>query len=80
MRGSDSRAAGEEVTEYEEAYRSSWVHEDLRSSRNFKGGFGRGLVGGLLHGAFVSLTNGREPWTWRHRKRNADSTGLKKNF
>jgi electron-transferring-flavoprotein dehydrogenase len=42
---------GDELVEYEEAYRGSWVYEDLASVRNVKPLWSRlGLVGGLTLG------------------------------
>jgi hypothetical protein len=40
--------------------------KELKESRNFKGGFDNGLWFGLAHGALVSLTKGKEPWTLKH--------------
>ena len=55
-----------ELTEYEKNVRNSWVVRELKESRNFKGGFDRGLWFGLLHGRLISTTKGREPWTLTH--------------
>lgn len=66
---------GVELVGYEKEVRSSWVAEELKASRNFKSGFERGLWAGLVHGGLTTLiTKGREPWTFSHRKRDADST------
>jgi electron-transferring-flavoprotein dehydrogenase len=40
------------------------VHDELYASRNFKGGFTKGLYFGLGHGGFTQfITKGKEPWT-----------------
>jgi electron-transferring-flavoprotein dehydrogenase len=47
--------------------RNSWVAKELKESRNFKGGFEKGLWFGMAHGGLVMhLTKGREPWTFKH--------------
>ena len=43
---------GEEVSEYENAIKKSWIYDELYRSRNFKGSFKLSLFGGLLYGAF----------------------------
>jgi len=61
--------------------RSSWVAEELKESRNFKGGFDKGLWLGMAHGGFIShLTKGREPWTLAHRTRDSDATKPKDSY
>jgi electron-transferring-flavoprotein dehydrogenase len=42
-----------EVSEYESSVMDSWVAEELKASRNFKGGFDKGLWAGLAHGGIV---------------------------
>ena len=52
---------------YQSLFKNSWVHKELFESRNFKGGFSRGLYFGLLHGGLTQLvTKGKEPWTNAH--------------
>lgn len=46
---------GEEVTEYEESVKKSWIYDELYRSRNFKGSFKYSIYGGLLYGAFDSF-------------------------
>jgi len=71
---------GDELTEYETSVRSSWVAEELKTSRNFKGGFDKGLWFGMAHGGLIAhVTKGREPWTLAHRKRDSETTGLKQD-
>jgi electron-transferring-flavoprotein dehydrogenase len=68
----DGQIAGKELKQYETDVRSSWVVEELKSSRNFKGGFEKGLYKGLIHGGIVThLTKGKEPWTFAHKKRDS---------
>ena len=65
---------GEEITEYEKNIRNSWIMTELYHSRNFHGGFSRGLWGGLLHGRLITITNGKEPWTLVHSKKDSEKT------
>ena len=68
----------DELTEYEKSVRSSWVAEELKASRNFKGGFEKGLWLGMAHGGLVShITKGREPWTFAHKKTDSQATESK---
>src|SRR5687767_15581814 len=39
--------------------RASWIGEELRASRNFHGGFGKGLWAGILNAAAMQVTNGK---------------------
>jgi electron-transferring-flavoprotein dehydrogenase len=54
---------------YPEAFRRSWVHEELHKARNFRPAFARwGLIGGTLYGGFdLKVLGGRAPWTLHHR-------------
>ena len=63
---------------FQEAYKNSWVHDELFISRNFKGGFDKGLYRGLIHGGITQLfTKGKEPWTNAHKKRDSETTETK---
>lgn len=65
----DGELTGAELAKYETNVRSSWVADELKASRNFKGGFEKGLWFGMAHGGLVShLTKGSEPWTFAHKK------------
>lgn len=67
--------AQDELTAYPEAFRASWLHEELHRTRNFKPYIKRGLVlGSLLFGAEQKLTRGHVPWTLSN---SADHTRLK---
>lgn len=45
--------SGVELNNYEENVKNSWVHSELKQSRNFKNGFDKGLWFGLLHGGIL---------------------------
>ena len=65
----DGQVTGDELSAYETSVRSSWVAQELKESRNFKGGFDKGLWVGMAHGGLIShITKGREPWTFAHTK------------
>ena len=70
----------EEIKEYDHNVKNSWVVKELKESRNFKGGFDKGLWTGLLHGAITSITKGREPWTLKHKYRDSETTNPKDNY
>ena len=61
---------------YEERFRGSWLHEELRGARNIRPAFARwGLHGGIVYSAIDTfLFKGRAPWTLHHR--HADHEGL----
>ena len=42
-----------ELKDYEVSVKDSWVAKELKQSRNFKGGFEKGLWAGLLHGGIT---------------------------
>lgn len=47
-------------------------------SRNFKGGFEKGLYRGLIHGGITQLiTKGKEPWTNAHKTKDSETTETK---
>ena len=71
--------AGDELTGYEEAYKKSWVYEDLKRVKNVKPMWSKlGLVGGVVLGAVDMWLNtlfGFGLGTWKHGK--PDSATLK---
>jgi electron-transferring-flavoprotein dehydrogenase len=69
-----------DINDYQENVKNSWVWKEMKESRNFKGGFDKGLWAGLLHGWLISHTKGKEPWTLKHRKRDCDTTEPKEEF
>jgi electron-transferring-flavoprotein dehydrogenase len=75
----DALQAGRESDElvaYPEAFRSSWLHEELHRARNFKPFMSRGLYSGtLMVGIDQVLFRGKAPWTLHHH--HADNETLK---
>ena len=71
----NDEVTSEELVDYETSVRGSWVAQELKESRNFKGGFDKGLWFGMAHGGLLAhVTKGREPWTLAHRKRDSETT------
>ena len=68
--------SGDELAAFPEAFRTSWLHQELYSARNFKPYMKRGLwVGSLLFGIDQKLFGGKLPWTLHN---SADHTTLKR--
>ncbi len=67
----DALQAGRESDElaaYPEAFRASWLHEELHRARNFKPFMSKGLYSGtLMVGVDQVLFRGKAPWTLHHR-------------
>ncbi|HEY1329089.1 MAG TPA: electron transfer flavoprotein-ubiquinone oxidoreductase [Casimicrobiaceae bacterium] len=64
--------AGDELDDYAEGWRKSWVHDDLYKVRNVKPGLKWGMWAGTLHGGLHMWLNdiglgALVPWTLRHR-------------
>ena len=67
----------DELTAFPEAYRKSWLYEELYKARNFKPWMSKGLyLGSLMFGIDQILLRGKAPWTLRHH--HADHTKLNK--
>jgi electron-transferring-flavoprotein dehydrogenase len=67
---------GDELSAYPEAYRRSWLHEELYRARNFKPWMSKGLWwGSLMFGIDQTLLRGKAPWTLHL---TPDHTKLKK--
>src|SRR5687767_172858 len=59
---------GDELAAYPQAFRASWLHEELHRARNFKPHMSGNLwTGSLLVGIDQVLLRGRAPWTLAHR-------------
>ena len=68
--------ANDELGAYPEAFRESWLHDELHRARNFKPWMSKGLaIGTLMVGVDQVVFGGRAPWTLRHR--HADHETLK---
>ncbi|RJF98530.1 electron transfer flavoprotein-ubiquinone oxidoreductase [Noviherbaspirillum saxi] len=66
----------DELTAYPEAFKQSWLHEELHKARNFKPWMSKGLyLGTLMVGIDQVLFKGKAPWTLRHT--HADHECLK---
>ncbi len=66
----------DEHVSYDEAFRKSWLHDELNKIRNIRPAFSKGLLFGLANaGLSTYITRGKEPWTLKH---HADHLQLKK--
>ncbi len=66
----------DELTAYPEAFRQSWLYEELHKARNFKPWMSKGLyLGSLMFGIDLLIFRGKAPWTLHHK--SADHTRLK---
>jgi electron-transferring-flavoprotein dehydrogenase len=76
----DALAAGraaDELTAYPEAFRKSWLFEELHRARNFKPWMSKGLyTGTLMVGIDQIVFGGKAPWTLHHA--HADHETLRK--
>jgi electron-transferring-flavoprotein dehydrogenase len=62
-----AQRAGDELAAYPEAFRASWLHEELHRARNFKPWMSKGLYAGtLMVGIDQIVCGGRAPWTLHH--------------
>jgi electron-transferring-flavoprotein dehydrogenase len=69
--------ASDELSAYPEAFRSSWLYDELHRARNFKPWMSKGLyTGTLMVGIDQVLFRGKAPWTLRHG--HADHETLKR--
>jgi electron-transferring-flavoprotein dehydrogenase len=68
--------ARDELAAYPQAFRSSWLYDELYRARNFKPWMAKGLyVGTLMFGIDQVLFRGKAPWTLHHHA--ADHETLK---
>jgi electron-transferring-flavoprotein dehydrogenase len=67
--------AGDELAAYPEAFRSSWLYEELHRARNFKPWMSKGLYAGtLMFGIDQVLLRGKAPWTLHHKGADHEQT------
>ena len=58
----------DELASYPQAFRASWLHDELHRARNFKPWMSKGLyTGTLMVGIDQVVFGGRAPWTLTHR-------------
>ena len=58
----------DELVEYPEAFRKSWLYDELYRARNFKPWMSKGLkLGALMAGIDQIVFRGKAPWTLRQR-------------
>jgi electron-transferring-flavoprotein dehydrogenase len=65
-----------ELTDYSKKLESSWIYEELYQGRNCQQAFARwGVGGGMAYSGFAThISKGKEPWTFSHSLRDADTT------
>ncbi|TXG93500.1 MAG: electron transfer flavoprotein-ubiquinone oxidoreductase [Rhodocyclaceae bacterium] len=58
----------DELIEYTELFKNSWLHDELHKSRNFKPWMSKGLkLGSIMFGIDQLLLRGKAPWTLHNR-------------
>jgi electron-transferring-flavoprotein dehydrogenase len=58
----------DELGSYPDAFRASWLHDELHRARNFKPWMAKGLhAGSLMFGIDQLLLRGKAPWTLHHK-------------
>ncbi len=66
----------DELTSFPEAFKASWLYDELHKSRNFKPWMSKGLkLGSLMFGIDQIVFGGKAPWTLHNR--TADHSKLK---
>jgi electron-transferring-flavoprotein dehydrogenase len=67
--------ARDELRAYPEAFRASWLYDELHRARNFKPWMSKGLYAGtLMFGIDQVLFRGRAPWTLHHKGGDHEQT------
>ena len=67
--------AGDALDAYPQAFRKSWLHNELHRARNFKPWVARGFkLGSLMFGIDQLIFRGRAPWTLHHPKADHEAT------
>ena len=65
---------GDVLAAYPEAFRQSWLYEELYKARNFKQWMSKGLfLGALMVGIEQKLLRGNVPWTLHHQQRDHET-------
>ncbi|NIE65223.1 electron transfer flavoprotein-ubiquinone oxidoreductase [Burkholderia sp. Ax-1719] len=64
----------DELTAYPEAFKKSWLHEELYKARNFKQWMSKGLyLGTMMVGLEQKVLGGKVPWTLHHQHRDHET-------
>jgi electron-transferring-flavoprotein dehydrogenase len=72
--GIDNVKFGEELFEYSDLFKSSWVHEEMYRTRNVKGSFSHGLIRGMIRSFFIlTISKGREIFQFLPKGRDSAS-------
>lgn len=72
--------AADELAAYPEAFRASWLHEELHVARNFKPWMSKGLyLGSLMVGIDQVVFRGKAPWTLEHQHADNETLVEKSN-
>ena len=72
-----ARRSADELADYPDAFRDSWLFDELYRARNFKPWMSKGLyTGSLMVGIDQIVFGGKAPWTLRHA--HADHETLRK--
>ncbi len=72
---------GDELASYPEAFRKSWLHDELHRARNFKPWMSKGLyTGTLMVGIDQVVFGGKAPWTLTHRHADHEELQPKDRF
>ncbi len=64
-----------EPSAFEDKFRESWLHDELRGARNIRPAFARfGLYGGIAYSAVDTFVlGGKAPWTFKHKHPDNES-------
>ena len=76
----DDLQEGATLSEYENRMEKGPVMKSLKKSRNFHGGFKGGLFKGMTYAFISDLLGGKEPWNFRNKVKDCDTTGKAKDF
>jgi electron-transferring-flavoprotein dehydrogenase len=72
---------GDELTAYPQAFRASWLYDELHRARNFKPWMSKGLyTGTLMVGVDQVLFRGKAPWTLQHHEPDHETLRPKDQF
>jgi electron-transferring-flavoprotein dehydrogenase len=64
----------DELASYPEAFRASWLHDELHRARNFKPWMAKGLYAGtLMVGIDQVVFGGKAPWTLHHQHKDNET-------